>query len=115
MYLIFPFPYCNFYGIIAIYTENGQKQRKAGKGAYQLRSCCFTGHRQIPLSELSALTLQLDATLDGLYREGCRDFYAGGAMGFDTLAASRVLLFRAAHPALPKALLITLKVFLTIT
>ena len=63
-----------------------------------IRSCCFTGHRQIPLPELSPLTAQLDGTIKGLYRDGCRVFYAGGAMGFDTVAASRVLLFRARHP-----------------
>lgn len=62
-----------------------------------ITSCCFTGHRQVPLSELSPLTAQLDSVIATLYGEGCRLFYAGGAMGFDTLAASRVLLFRATH------------------
>lgn len=63
-----------------------------------IRRCCFTGHRQIPLPELSPLTAQLDGTIEGLYRDGCRIFFAGGAMGFDTVAASRVLLFRERHP-----------------
>lgn len=60
--------------------------------------CCFTGHRQIPIGELGPLTYHLDAALSALFREGCRYFYAGGAMGFDTLAASRVLLLRDKHP-----------------
>ena len=63
----------------------------------RITSCCFTGHRQVPLSELSPLTAQLDSVIATLYGEGCRLFYAGGAMGFDTLAASRVLLFRGDH------------------
>ena len=60
--------------------------------------CCFTGHRQIPLPEISPLTARLDAMIAELYGQGCRVFYAGGAMGFDTVAASRVLLFRDRHP-----------------
>ena len=63
-----------------------------------INSCCFTGHRQIPLAELAPLTQHLDDVLSALYRDGCRDFYAGGALGFDTLAASRVLLLRREHP-----------------
>ena len=61
-------------------------------------SCCFTGHRQIPVAELAPLTFHLDAALAALYDNGCRSFYAGGARGFDTLAASRVLLLREQHP-----------------
>ena len=32
------------------------------------------------------------------YSEGCRTFCAGGALGFDTLAARAVILFRISHP-----------------
>ena len=32
------------------------------------------------------------------YREGCRDFCVGGALGFDTVAAKSVILFRISHP-----------------
>ena len=32
------------------------------------------------------------------YDNGCRNFYCGGAVGFDTLAARQVILFRMSHP-----------------
>ncbi len=62
-----------------------------------MKSCCFTGHRQIPLAELAPLTAHLDAALADAYAAGCRAFYAGGAMGFDNLAAERTLLLRDSH------------------
>ena len=65
-----------------------------------LRRCCFTGHRQIVPEDVEPLIHQLDAVLTALYSMGCRDFYAGGAMGFDTLAAERTIAFRNAHPDL---------------
>lgn len=63
-----------------------------------MKSCCFTGHRHIPPAELAPLTAQLDAALTEAYAAGYRAFYAGGAMGFDNLAAERTLLFRKMHP-----------------
>lgn len=50
------------------------------------------------MTEFGPLTQHLDSTLETLYGEGCRRFYAGGAMGFDTLAASRVLILRKRYP-----------------
>ena len=64
----------------------------------EIRTCAFTGHRDIPERHLSQLTLQLDAAIAAFYGVGCRAFYAGGARGFDTLAAERVLAFRKKHP-----------------
>lgn len=58
---------------------------------------CFTGHRVLPAAELPALTERLDALLEALYQRGFRDFLCGGALGFDTLAAQRVLLLRNRH------------------
>lgn len=63
-----------------------------------MKSCCFTGHRQIPTGELAPLTAALDAALAEVYSEGYRAFYAGGALGFDSLAAERTLLLREKHP-----------------
>ena len=62
--------------------------------------CCFTGHRQIPIGELGPLTYHLDAALSALFGEGCRYFYAGGAMGFDMLAALKVLEIKESVPYL---------------
>ena len=60
-------------------------------------ACSFTGHRQIEPSH-TWLPELLDRAIAYAYSEGCRDFYFGGAVGFDTLAARRALSFRALHP-----------------
>ena len=61
--------------------------------------CCFTGHRVISTAERdkvqAALTEALEPLLDG--GEDCR-FLAGGAMGFDTIAAETVLVLRERYP-----------------
>lgn len=54
-------------------------------------ACCFTGHRQISYDELDRLEIDLPAEIRSLYDEGYTVFYAGGALGFDTLAALAVL------------------------
>lgn len=61
-----------------------------------MQRCCFTGHRTLP-PDSSALTEKLDRALVWLYSQGVREFRTGGAVGFDTLAALRVLAFRDAH------------------
>lgn len=59
---------------------------------------CFTGHRVIPREVEPALSDRLDALLEHLYRKGFRDFISGGALGFDVLAAERVIALKARHP-----------------
>ena len=58
------------------------------------KTCCFTGHRRIPPEDLTFLTERLDECLYRLIDEGIYRFRAGGAMGFDRLAAERVLEMR---------------------
>ncbi len=53
--------------------------------------CCFTGHRAVPASHVSRLYELLDEEILFLYNRGVRTFRAGGAIGFDTIAALRVL------------------------
>lgn len=53
--------------------------------------CCFTGHRHIPQMHYDRLYSLLDETILALYEKGVRHFRAGGAIGFDTVAALRVL------------------------
>lgn len=60
--------------------------------------CCFTGHRTIEDDERSLLTEQLDCLLQRLCDSGYTEFRTGGARGFDTLAALRVLALRERHP-----------------
>lgn len=63
-----------------------------------MRSCSFTGHRQIKDSHRKNISDLLQRAIAYAYEQGCRDFYSGGAVGFDTLAAREVLLFRISHP-----------------
>ena len=53
--------------------------------------CCFTGHRHIPHDIILHLPEKLDALLDELIESGYREFRCGGAQGFDTIAALKVL------------------------
>ena len=57
-------------------------------------TCCFPGHRKIPEEEREQLARRLEATVEELIRAGVRYFGAGGALGFDTLAAQTILKLR---------------------
>jgi len=64
----------------------------------QEKAVCFTGHRDIPSNERKAILKNLAKTVGELYLEGYRTFVAGGALGFDTLAAAVVLVLRRKRP-----------------
>lgn len=55
-----------------------------------ITTVCFTGHRKIPENIIEALRELLAEILDSLYDRGARIFKAGGALGFDTMAAQAV-------------------------
>lgn len=55
------------------------------------KSCCFTGHRIIPKAEESAIRNRVALAILALYHKGYRTFIAGGALGFDTVAAEIIL------------------------
>ena len=57
-------------------------------------SCCFTGHRAIPREEQPGLRERLREAILRLAGEGIDTFLAGGALGFDTMAAREVLSLR---------------------
>ncbi len=62
--------------------------------------CCFTGHRIIKNEHIDFLPDKLDMTIRELFNQGVCDFIAGGALGFDTIAAEAVLRMRERIPAL---------------
>lgn len=62
------------------------------------KTVCFTGHRRIPPEYLAVLPERIDSMLSRLYDADFRIFIAGGAEGFDTLVASRIISFREKHP-----------------
>ena len=53
--------------------------------------CCFTGHRHISRENTAMLTQKLRRLIPALAEDGVTTFRAGGATGFDTLAALCVL------------------------
>ena len=71
-------------------------------------TCCFTGHRQLP-SELSALEKRLTETVTSLISDGYVNFVAGGAIGFDTLAAKVVLKLKVQFPHISLRLVLPCK------
>ena len=62
------------------------------------KTCCFTGHRSIPYAVYPELRQELEAIIRMLIGKGVRFFGAGGALGFDTLAAETVLRLRKEYP-----------------
>ena len=64
----------------------------------QSKTVCFTGHRTLPRSELPEIAERLEGILTSLIEQGYRYFGAGGALGFDTLAAQTVLRLRERYP-----------------
>ena len=55
------------------------------------KTACFTGHRNIPTEQYDALNQRLEHIIVHLIDRGYRFFGAGGALGFDTMAAQAVL------------------------
>ena len=52
---------------------------------------CFTGHRSIRSEDAADIASKLDVVIERCVSKGYRRFLSGGAIGFDTLAAKRVL------------------------
>lgn len=61
-----------------------------------MKKICFTGHRDVRDAEKLQKTLL--NILKSLINDGAEDFYAGGATGFDTLAAAAVIRLRQIYP-----------------
>ena len=56
-----------------------------------MKTACFTGHRNIT-SDIQLLRVDMYDKLErAIINGGIVDYYAGGALGFDTLAAETVL------------------------
>ncbi len=68
----------------------------------KIKSVCFTGHRNFPLEQSGKLLLAVEL----LILQGYTEFYAGGAIGFDTCAAQAVLYLRQQYPQIKLHLLL---------
>lgn len=53
--------------------------------------CCFSGHRDLPVNEIPALQAKLLTEIRSLIQKGVTHFIAGGAVGFDMMAAVCIL------------------------
>lgn len=63
-----------------------------------MKTACFTGHRHFS-GDLSALKADMYDKLErAIINGGIVDYFAGGAIGFDTLAAETVILLRKKYP-----------------
>ena len=62
------------------------------------KTACFTGHRKIPPEDFEEISRRLEKTLIPLIEKGYMYFGAGGALGFDTLAAQTVLKLKTVYP-----------------
>jgi len=62
-----------------------------------MKSICFSGHRTINKTDKLKNTLT-DVLCRLIEKDGATDFYAGGAIGFDTLAAEAVIRPRQVYP-----------------
>lgn len=73
-----------------------------------MEACCFTGHRRLPMGEAGVrLRIRLEQAVRDAYHAGCRSFLAGGALGFDMLAAAVVCHLRdTAYPDMSLHLLL---------
>ncbi len=72
--------------------ENNQNSTERGL------TVCFTGHRSIDYEDALRLPALLDRVLTDLIGRGATTFRAGGAIGFDTVAALKVLEMKERYP-----------------
>lgn len=57
----------------------------------QKHTCCFSGHRALPLAKIESILLRLNNEVDNLINQGVTNFISGGALGFDQVAASLII------------------------
>lgn len=66
-----------------------------------MKTCCFTGHRELPKEdspEYAVLLSALENAVRDAVREGCSRFLVGGAKGFDLLAGEWILSLKKVDP-----------------
>lgn len=62
------------------------------------KTCCFTGHRDIPSEAYQSIFKKTEDMVESLIKKGYLYFGAGGALGFDTIAAFAVLKLKERYP-----------------
>ena len=80
----------NIYSEVDIVTEYTEPGRAS--------SCFFTGHRKGLGNIIKDILPKMRSNISYLYSKGVTDFYVGGALGFDTIAAAQILDMKRDHP-----------------
>ncbi len=62
------------------------------------KTCCFTGHREVPNEEYAFVHKKTREAIMTLVDKGVERFIVGGALGFDTLAATLLFEIRQNFP-----------------
>ena len=62
------------------------------------KTCCFTGHRNLPTGEQKEIAAKLEQVVTGLINRDIKFYGIGGARGFDTLAAQTILKLKTNYP-----------------
>lgn len=62
------------------------------------KTCCFTGHRKISSDKHESIVKRLKSEICSLIDRGVIYFGAGGALGFDTIAAQTVIELKNQYP-----------------
>lgn len=73
------------------------------------QTCCFTGHRKMPLEQYECIARRLESEMIALIEQGVLYFCAGGALGFDTLAARTTLELKERYPQIQLILILPCK------
>ena len=81
----------------------------AKKSIDEIKTAFFTGHRNIDPTTSTEVSFVLDYLLKTMANAGITTFYAGGALGFDTIAALAVLRLKENFPAIKLVLVLPCK------
>lgn len=73
------------------------------------KTCCFTGHRKIPPENFDEISRRLENMIIQLIENGYVCFCAGGALGFDMLAAQTVIKLKMMYPYIKLILILPCK------
>lgn len=71
-----------------------------------MKTCCFTGHRNIPTAYRETIQKKLYEEINKLADDGYDEFISGGARGFDLLAAMSVMAVKKKHSKIKLHLII---------
>lgn len=78
--------------------ENSGEENRILKENGPSKTLCFTGHRVISKDDMDELARLLDEVIEKAIGDGFCVFLSGGALGFDTASAFRVLAAKAEFP-----------------